>query len=83
MKQLAVMRYIGFQLDQNLSWEAHSDQMAAKVSRGFVVIRRLRNQLPRSALLTSYHSIVMAYISYGCVIWTSGFYTNFKRVQVL
>ena len=22
----------------------------------------------------------MPYISYGCVIWTSGFYTNFKRV---
>ena len=59
------------------------DQGAAKVSRGLGLIRRLRNQLPRSALLTLYHSIVMPYISYGCVIWTGGFYTNFKRVQVL
>ena len=25
----------------------------------------------------------MPYISYGCVIWTSGFCTNFKRVEVL
>ena len=25
----------------------------------------------------------MPYISYGCVIWADGFYTNFKRAQVL
>ena len=25
----------------------------------------------------------MPYVSYGCVIWAGGFYTNYKRVQVL
>ena len=83
LKQVAVVRYLGFQLDQNLNWKAHGDQVAARVSRGLGLIRRLRNQLPHSALLTLYHSIVMPYISYGCVIWAGGFYTNFKRVQVL
>ena len=34
LKQVAVVRYLGFQLDQNLNWKAHSDQVAAKVSRG-------------------------------------------------
>ena len=63
--------------------KAHSDQVTAKVSKGLGLIRRLRrNQLPRS-FLTLYHSIVKPYISYGCVIWTSGFYTNLKQVQVL
>ena len=77
------MGFLAFQLDQNLSWKAHSDQVAAKVSRGLGLIRRLRSQLTRSALLTLNHSIVMPYISYGCVIWTSGFYINFRCVQVL
>ena len=25
LKQVAVVRYLGFQLDQNLCWKAHSD----------------------------------------------------------
>ena len=54
LKQLALMIYLGFQLDQNLNWKAYSDQVSAKVSRGFGLIRRLRNQLPRSALLTPF-----------------------------
>ena len=33
--------------------------------------------------LTLYHSIVTPYIPCGFVIRASGFYTNFKRVQVL
>ena len=33
LKQIAVVRYLGFQLDQNLSWKAHSDQVVALVSR--------------------------------------------------
>ena len=41
---VAVMRYLSFQLDQHLSWKAHSDQVAAKVSCGLGLVWRLRNQ---------------------------------------
>ena len=42
LKQVAVMRYLGFHLDQTLSWKVHSDQVAAKVSKGLGLIRRLK-----------------------------------------
>ena len=68
LKKIAVMKYLGLQLDRNLSLKAHSYQVQAIISKGLGVIQRLRNQLPRSALLTLYHSFVMRYISYGCLV---------------
>ena len=77
------MRYLGFQLDCNLSWKNHSDLVADKVARGLGILRRLKNVLPLPVILLLYHTIVAAYISYGCVLWSSNFYANFKRVQIL
>ena len=42
LKQVAVVRYLGFHLDQTLSWKSDSDQVTAKVSKGLGLIRRLR-----------------------------------------
>ena len=42
LKQVVVVRYLGFHPDQTLSWKVHSDQVAAKVSKGLGLIRRLR-----------------------------------------
>ena len=83
LSQVHEVRYLGFQLDCNLSWKHHSDLVAAKVARGLGILRRLKHFLPLSVLLLLYHSIVAPYISYGCVIWSSNFYANFKRVQIL
>ena len=62
------MRYLGFQLDCNLSWKNHSDIVATKVARGLGILRRLKHVLPLSVLLLLFHTIVAPYISYGCVL---------------
>jgi hypothetical protein len=60
-----------------------SDLVAAKIARGLGILRRLKHVLPLSVLLLLYHTIVAPYISYCCVLWSSNFYANFKRVQIL
>ena len=47
------------------------------------MLRSLKHFLPKRILLMIYESIVYPYISYGCLIWSSYFYSNFKRVQIL
>lgn len=83
VQQVHIVRYLGFFIDSNLSWKHHSDVISAKIARGVGMLRRLKHFLPKRVLLMIYHSIVYPYISYGCLIWSSNFYSNFKRVQIL
>ena len=62
------VRYLGFQLDCNLSWKNHSDLVAAKVARGSGILRQLKHVLPLSVLSLLYRTTVAPYISYGCVL---------------
>ena len=53
-----------------------------EVSRDVEMLRELKHIFQTKVLLSQYHSLVSSYIIYGCMIWTSDFYTNYKRVQV-
>lgn len=83
LEQVDLVRYLGFYLDCNMSWKHHSDLVASKVARGLGIIRRLKHFVPGRVMLLLYHAIISPYISYGCVLWASNFFNNFKRVQVL
>ena len=76
------MRYLGFILDQDLSWRRHADVVACKVARGLGILRRFKKILPSHILVLLYHSLIAPYINYGCMIWASNFTCNFKRVQI-
>lgn len=81
--QVQEIRYLGFYIDCNFSWKRHSDVVATKVARGLGAIRRFKNFLPQRVLLLLYHALIHPYASYGCMLWASNFYVNFKRVQTL
>ena len=75
--------YLGFYIDFNLSWKHHSDIVATMVARDLGAIQRFRIfSTPRVSLLL-YHALIHPCISYGCMLWASNFYLNFKRVQIL
>ena len=83
IKRVATTKYLGFLIDENLSWKNHSSAIAEKLSRGLGVMRRIKNLVPKKILKMIYFSIFYPYISYGCSIWASNFVTCFKRVQKL
>ena len=82
LKRVEEVRYLGFILDQNLSWRRHGDVVACKVARGLGILRRFQHFLPSHILVLLYHSLIAPYINYGCMIWASNFTCNFKRVQI-
>ena len=75
-------RYLVFVIDCNLSWKKHSDIVSSKVSRGVGILRRFKNVFPTSVIIMLYHSLIPPYIYYGCSLWISNFYGNFKKVQI-
>ena len=84
IKRVATTKYLGFLIDENLSWKNHSNAIAEKLSRGLGVMQRIKNLVPKKILkMIFFFSIFNPYISYGCSIWASNFVTCFKRVQKL
>ena len=83
LKQAFRVNYLGFYLDCNLSWKLHCDAVAAKVTGGLGLLRRLRNELPQKILMILYYSLISPYLSYSCFLLTNSFVPSFKRFQIL
>ena len=77
------LRCLGFHIDSNHSLKHHSDIISAKIARGVGILRTLKHVLRARSVRAIYFEIVYPYISYGCVVWSSNFYVNYKRVQIL
>ena len=72
LSQVHEVRYLGFQLDWNLSWKNHSDVVADKFARGLAILRQRKHVLPLSVLLLLCHNIVapifLMVVSFGLVV---------------
>ncbi len=65
------VRYLGVLLDSHLSWKYHCNFVADKVYRGVGMLKKIRNELPQSCLLSVYYSFIYSYVSYAIVLWGS------------
>ena len=56
--QAASHKHVGIILDTRLSFENNLEKLLCKVNKTLGLIRKLRNLLPRSALITLYKAFV-------------------------
>jgi len=63
--------FLGLMLDKHLTWKAHIHLISKKISKVIGVMARLKNSVPRSAMLHIYNSLVLSYLNYGLIIWGS------------
>jgi hypothetical protein len=52
-----------------LTWNAHVEQMASKISRNIYLLRNLANNFPLQSLRLAYFALVHCHIEYGILIW--------------
>ena len=64
VQQISFKKHLGIHLDKGLTFKHHIDEI-----RALRIIRKLDNILPRSALLTIYHSFIRPHLNYGDVIY--------------
>ena len=58
VQQISSQKHLGIHLDEELSFKHHINEKINKANKGIGIIRKLNNILPRSALLTIYHSTI-------------------------
>ena len=61
-------KFLGINIDNNLTWKAHINYISTKISKGVGVLLRLSNELSYILILI-YNTILLPYLTYCCIIW--------------
>ena len=70
-------------IDPCLKWNYHIDYLSTILSRNIGLINRAKFFLDKHSLILLYHSLVLPYINYCCLIWGFTFPTHLHKIEVL
>ena len=74
--------YLGIIVDEKLSWSEHVNMVCMKLSQVAGVIFKVRNLLPKNALMMIYHSLVGSKLRYGLICWATANKLLLNKVNV-
>jgi len=70
------IKFLGIQMDQNLTWKHHINTLKSKISRSLFALNRVKNILPHDILKSLYFSLVQSHLMYGIQAWGSSIHIN-------
>lgn len=71
IRRVAYTKFLGVQLDENMSWSEHVHYIERKLSKYVPIIYRVRHCLNRQALRSIYNSLIYPNILYCICAWGS------------
>ena len=79
VSQTFSQKHLGVILDFKLTFEEHLNNVLAKVNKAVGLLRKLRNILPRTTLITIYKAFIRPHLDYGDVLYDQAFNNSFKE----
>ena len=76
-------KYLGLNIDENLSWNDQYKKVKAKVKSGLSALQRLKDILPQSKLAAVYRALIESHLRYGKIIWGCISDTKLYNLQTL
>jgi len=61
--------FLGFVIDEHLSWNCHIDAVSKKVSKIVGIMSKIKNEVNSDALLNIYNALVLPHLNYGLMAW--------------
>jgi hypothetical protein len=71
---------LGVVLDNNLKWDPHINELAAKLSTNLYIIRNLVSLLNLDFVKLAYYSLFETHIRYSIVLWGSSSKKNLEKI---
>jgi len=62
-------KFLGLNIDENLSWTGHSKTVCNKVSSGLYMLDQVRDEVPPEQKRMLYMSLVNSHITYCLMVW--------------
>ena len=75
------MRYLGVNIDRDLTWKAHIEKVRHQCKGKLAAIRRAGAYLPCHVRKMLYQSLVLSHLDYCSVVWNSCRVTLGKRIE--
>ena len=79
VSQTFSQKHLGIILDFKLTFEEHLNNVLAKVNKAVGLLRKLRNILPRTTLVTIYKAFIRPHLDYGDVLYDQAFNNSFTE----
>ena len=75
------VKFLGFILDENLSWKAHVNYITTKICKMIGLFIKLRNTLHTNTLRNLYFSFIYTYLKNGIMVWGSAAATHISILE--
>ena len=79
IEQVAEIKFLGINIDQNITWKSHVTKTAIKISRVISVLNKFKHIFPQHILRTIYNCLIQPHLIYGLYLWG----LNCKRLKIL
>lgn len=75
------IRYLGTQIDDNLSWQVQLDILSARTRKMIWLFKKLRNVLKLKMLKTLYFALVQSILTFCITVWGGACKTKILKVE--
>ena len=62
-------KFLGINIDNNLTWKAHINHITTKMSKGVCVLSHLSKEFSYNILILIHDTILLPYLTYYCITW--------------
>ena len=76
-------KFLGFHLDENLSWKYHIEEIRKKASSGAYILYATKNLLDTKNKLGIYHALVSSHLNYGISVWGDSKTSYIKKIETI
>lgn len=83
IEHIKEIKFLGIILNEYLDWKPHIDMIKNKISKNIGVIFRTKTCFTKGHLLTLYNSLILPYLTYGCLLWGHTYSTNVNKLRVI
>lgn len=81
LAQVSSAKFLGIYIDEKLCFKNHCEFVCKKVSKSLGIIKRVKQHLKKSTLLTLYYSLIYSHISYCNIIWASTYSSYLQAIH--
>ena len=69
LERVQSTKFLGVYIQENLTWNIHTNYIANKISKTNGILARLKRQIPKCYLKVIFNSLLMSHILYGISVW--------------
>ena len=70
-EQLPAVTNLGVHMDTSLTWQAHINELCAKMNASLIQLARAKHLIPKADLITAIQTIALSHIHYCTTVWST------------